>query len=106
MIIKLKQGSEDQVSWRFHDSAREVSYAHVFASVLPVINGVKISDQMGVHFEADDDVVRETHFIGASIPESCLCISFIDFNGKAHEIYTDAQAYLMNDSGKTIERIY
>lgn len=106
MIIKIKQGAVDQVSWRYHDSAHEVSYAVVFSSCIPKINDVEITSQMGIQFEGDDGVVRETHFIEEVIGETCLCISFIDFNGKAHEIYTDATTYLLNDNGKTVERIY
>jgi len=105
MIIKIKQGAEDQVSWRFHDSAREVSYAVIFSKGMPKINDVEITSEMGLQFEGDDGIVRETHFISA-IAETCLCVSFIDFNGKPHEIYTDATVYILNDSGKTIERIY
>jgi hypothetical protein len=105
MIIKVKQGAVDQNSWRFHDGVHEFSYATVERSRIPLLDGVPHNEQMGIQFEGDDDVVRETHFIGAALPEQCLCLCFIDFNGKPHEVYTDAQAYLLNDSGKTIERL-
>jgi len=105
MIIKVKQGAVDQNSWRFHDGVHEFAYAGVARERIPLLDGVPHNEQMGIQYEGDDGVVRETHFIGAAMPEECLMLSFIDFNGKPHEVYTDAQAYLLNDAGKTIERL-
>jgi len=105
MIIKIKQGAVDQNSWRFHDGVHEFSYATVQRSDIPLLGGVPHNEQMGIQYEGDDGVVRENHFVGAAIPDYCLCLTFIDFNGKPHEVYTDAPVYLLNDGGKTIERL-
>jgi hypothetical protein len=105
MIIKIKQGAVDQDSWRFHDGVHEFSYATVDQSSIPMLDGVPHNEQMGIQFEGDDGIVMETHFIEAAIPEFCTLLSFIDSNGKPHEVYTDAPVYLLNDSGKTIERL-
>jgi hypothetical protein len=105
MIIKIKQGAINQNSWRFHDGVHEFAYANVGKSRIPFLDGVPYNEQMGIAFEGDDGVVRETHFVSIDIPEYCLMLTFIDFNGKPHEVYTDAPLYLLNDNGKTIERL-
>lgn len=105
MIIKIKQGAVEQNSWRFHDGVHEFSHATVEQSAIPLLDGIPYNEQMGIQFEGDDGVVRETHFIEAVMPEFCTLLAFIDFNGKPHEVYTDAPVYLLNDSGKTIERL-
>lgn len=105
MIIKMRQGAADQNSWRFLDDVHEFAYANVERSQIPFLSGVPHNEQMGIAFEGDDGVVRETHFVGAGIPEFCLCLTFIGFDDKPHEVYTDASLYLLNDSGKTIERL-
>ena len=105
MIIKIQQGAANQSSWRFHDSVHELGHATVDQSIIPLLDGVPHNEQMGIQFEGDDGVVRETHFIGEGLPDFCLLLSFMDFNGKPHEVYTDATVFLLNDNGKTIERI-
>lgn len=105
MILKIKQGAVDQDSWRFHDNLHEFAHAAVEQPAIPLLEGVPHNEQMGIQYEGSDGVVRETHFIAAGMPDVCICLSFIDFNGKPHEVYTDATVFLLNDSGKTIERI-
>lgn len=107
MILKIKQGAADQNAWRFHDAVHELSHATVGRDEIPLLNGVPYNEQTGIQFEGDDGVVRETHFVEGALglPEFCLCLTFMDYSGKPHEVYTDAQVYLLNDLGKTIERL-
>jgi len=101
MIIKTKSLTG---SWRFYDSAREVQSAVVGKDKIPVIGSLPEDQQGGVGF-AEENVFYENMVTFPLANKTYLMISFFDHDYKARVLYVEDETYLLNDSGKTIERV-
>ena len=101
MIIKTKGGES---SWRFYDNARAVHYSCCHQSDVPNVEVLSAEDNCGVSFNADG-VLYENMLDPRTLDSACLRISFLD-DSNPRELYVNRETYLLNDAGKTIERLF
>lgn len=105
MIIKTA-GQEG--SWRFYDNAREVQSAGCKWSDVFQVEGMTDKECCGVSAEVDG--TRFENNLDYDQPMTsdagCLMVSFINHEGMPHNLYVNRETYLLNDSGKTIERLF
>lgn len=108
MIIKIKTPGED--NWRFYDNARAVQSAEIDKNSVPQIvdHGTPVDENNNFGF-LDGDVWTEV-IMNPQIPDSgkVTLISFETTGLEADHVnlYTNSTVYLLNDNGKTIERLY
>lgn len=102
MIIKIKTNGEDE--WRFYDDAREVQKGTIAESSIPKLDNIQ-PDTWNYGFDTDSGIHEEV-MINASMPthEHVALITFITHD-RATNLYTNSTVYLLNDNGKTIERL-
>jgi len=91
MLIKV-HSTGDMDSWRYYDNAREVQF----------ITGLLEELDTGA---VSLDVIEERFINEGNVSPNVTLITFLDGQDTPRHIYTNTQAYLMTDAGKTIERI-
>lgn len=100
MVIKVK-GTENNDSWRFYE-AHEVQWAEAtYEACQKEMKELAEHDCKCEAFGMDDDcesVANEPQHVFARI-------TFFDQNGTPRHVYTNTTAYLLNNEGKTIDRI-
>lgn len=104
MIIKIKTTGHD--NWRFYDNATAVQSCMIKRDECPQLTTVTDGNNFGFDNEG---IWEEVLFDSEKpTPEEILLISFCvgDINGKPINLYTNGATYLLNNEGKTIERIY
>jgi hypothetical protein len=101
MIIKTRGEAE---SWRFYDNAREVHYSFCHQADVPKVEILTNEENCGVSFDADG-VLYENMLDAKAQDSGCLRITFLD-DQNPRELYVNRETYLLNDAGKTIERLY
>jgi hypothetical protein len=101
MIIKTRGGAE---SWRFYDNARAVHYASCHQSDVPKVDVMSDEENCGVSFDADG-VLYENMLDPETMDSGCIRISFLD-DQNPRELYVNRETYLLNDNGRTIERLF
>ena len=109
MIIKVKTPGES--NWRFYDKAQSVQTSEILKTDVPKLDDNGFTDQFGNYGFDNGGSLWEEILMNPDIPtsENVLLISFTlgDISeGRAINLYTNAATYLLNDNGKTIERIY
>jgi hypothetical protein len=109
MIIKIKTPGEN--NWRFYDKAQSVQTSEIPYSEVPKMADSGFSDQFGNYGFDNGGGLWEEILMRPDIPQAdkVLLVSFTlgDISeGRAMNLYTNAESYILNDSGKTIERIY
>ena len=90
MILKVK-ASKQLEAWHYYDNISEV---HSYTDTR-----VKVSSG-----EVSEDTVEEWFEDTSAIDEYAI-ISFLDHEDRPRHVYTNIAAYLMTDTGKTIERL-
>ena len=103
MIIKVQQGAHD--SWRFYDNARNVQSAMVTRANVPTLDGIPEYDQCGITIELNDRIEENACVPQPAGPETIMLVSFINHDGVPCNLYVNTETYLLNDNGKTIERL-
>jgi hypothetical protein len=96
MIIKVK-GTGNTESWRFYDGASEVQ-SHV--GLRSKFNSDDTPDEVTVEwFE------RGIVPVDDPVDKQMVLVAFRDKDNNPRHIIADTTIYLMNDDGKTIERL-
>lgn len=104
MIIKT---AGEEGSWRFYDNAREVQHSWVTEDQALRVDGLSAEDNAGVSVEVDGVVMENNLDISVPVPTRMyLCLSFYDHLDRPRQLYLNRETYLLNDSGKTIEKLF
>jgi len=94
MILKIKTANEEAAeSWRFYEGVSNLHYSLYYNE--PAVENTVVSDEVQ---EIDH---RDQSKVGRQFVECCF---YSDSTGPAH-VRANTAVYLLNDSGKTIERI-
>lgn len=104
MILKIKATDPNAAeSWRFFDGVRDLHYS-IFNEIGKMNDSLK--PQMVVVEGKENGDVQQIWFMGPDNPvEKKIFLSFhSDLTGPT-EIYCNTQCYLLNDLGKTIEKL-
>jgi len=109
MIIKLK--TDTQNGWRFYDNARAVSIGFIDYVDVPK-PPEEMQDCANDFGFADGEIWHDIKISDKICRTSDAKIAVIAFqsgnllaSGECINLYTNAECYLLNDSGKTIERL-
>lgn len=92
MILKVR-GTGEQESWRFYDGISEVQ-----TSVGPRAD----YSGLGSH----PDVQEEWFEIDTPAPVLFVFVAFLDKDGNPRHVIANTEVFLMNDNGRTIERLH
>lgn len=102
MIIKT---AGEEGSWRFYDNVRELQNSWVSEDEVFKVDGLSDEDNAGVAIEIEG-VVVENNFDSLKPMAMYLCLSFYDHQGQHRQLYLNRETYLLNDNGKTIEKLF
>lgn len=100
MIVKVMVNGNG--GWRFFDNATAVQRGRIARDMAPPVDCIRSHS-----LHDGSSIVEESYIADTQAAELCDGIGLISFesHGKSYNIYTDYTAYLLNDQGKTIEKL-
>lgn len=99
MIVKVR-GTGGQESWRYYDEAVEVQ-----SVVAPRDTEEKITQDQFLAADRNEFFFAETLVSGGKAESQMVCVSFVS-RGEFFHVYANTPVYLLNDDGKTIDRLF
>lgn len=102
MILKVKAANERaEASWRYFDGVKGLHYS-IYAYSHLAWGGIVANDVQEIHFMKPRICAEEGDVNGyGETLEMCF---YSETTGAIH-VYSNTEVYLLNDTGKTIERL-